>query len=388
MRRRESQGIALLCQEPFRIFFPAGLLLGIAGVSLWPAYYAGWVSFYPGTPHARLMIEGFMASFVIGFLGTAGPRITSTRPLSSGELIGLLTLDLLAAGSHFGDSHRLGDVLFVLCLAFFLLAVGKRFLHRKDSPPPNFALVALGLLSGLVGALLLACFEQEAYSVSYRVGAALLEQGFVFLPILGVAPFFLARLLDSPQPEQPESPDLSPAWIRQAAFAAFIGIVIIASFVIETCNLPETGEWIRVAAMTLYLVARLPFRGRSFLADCLRIGIISILVGFVASALVPLSRVGALHIAFIGGVNFIAFTVAIRVVFGHSGNARLFQKRLPFFLVTGGLLFLAMISRFTADIAPGARVVHLISAAICWLAAALLWGVKVIPKVTVAEIEP
>ena len=62
--------------EPFRIFFPAGILIGMAGVALWPAYYFDRTAAYPSISHARLMIEGFMASFIIGFLGTAGPRIT------------------------------------------------------------------------------------------------------------------------------------------------------------------------------------------------------------------------------------------------------------------------------------------------------------------------
>ena len=90
---------------------------------------------------------------------------------------------------------------------------------------------------------------------------------------------------------------------------------------------------------------------------------------------------------FITGFNFILFTVATRVVFGHSGNAHLFQKRLPFFIVTGVFLFLAMISRFTADLAPGARVLHLVGAAICWLVATFIWMVKVIPKVATADPE-
>src|ERR1700693_2934595 len=124
--------------EPFRIFFPAGILIGIAGVALWPAYYAGLVITYPGTGHARLMIEGFMASFIIGFLGTAGPRITSTSPFSRREVGALFTLDLLTAGVHFGDAHRAGDVLFVICVTFFIFTIGKRFLRRQDSPPPNF----------------------------------------------------------------------------------------------------------------------------------------------------------------------------------------------------------------------------------------------------------
>src|ERR1041385_5314012 len=120
MRTRNSDGRLDFFGEPFRIFFPAGTLIGIAGIALWPAYYAGLVITYPGTTHSRLMIEGFMASFIIGFLGTAGPRITSTRPLSPGEVITILSLELLAAGSHFGNSHRAGDLLFALCLVVFL----------------------------------------------------------------------------------------------------------------------------------------------------------------------------------------------------------------------------------------------------------------------------
>jgi hypothetical protein len=48
----------LFWEEPFRLFFPVGLTLGIVGVSLWPLYYAGLITLYPATAHARLMIEG------------------------------------------------------------------------------------------------------------------------------------------------------------------------------------------------------------------------------------------------------------------------------------------------------------------------------------------
>ena len=150
------------CEEPFRIFFPIGALLALLGVSLWPLYYAGALTEYPAILHARLMTEGFMASFIIGFLGTAGPRITSAPHFSRAEVLVLLTLDLLAAGLHFGGSHRAGDFLFALCLATFAFILGQRFVQRADSPPPNFVLVALGLLNGVVGALLLALYQNRA----------------------------------------------------------------------------------------------------------------------------------------------------------------------------------------------------------------------------------
>lgn len=388
MKLKRLPTTQICCEEPFRLFFPAGLLLGMAGVSLWPAYYAGVFSAYPGTSHARLMIQGFMASFIIGFLGTAGPRITSTRKLYRLELLLLLTLDLLAAGLHVGGADRAGDAIFALCLLVFLVAVGTRFLQRNDSPPPNFALVGLGLLNGLAGSILLAVFENAAYSRGHRIGAAFLEQGFVLLPILGVAPFLLPRLLDVPRTDDlPESRALPPGWIPRALFAAVIGLAIDATFVIEAFTESAIPQWLRLAAIVIFLTARMQRHGRSFLGDWLRVGIIAVVLGFVLETIWPLYRLGALHLVFIGGFSLIVLTVAIRVVFGHSGNEHLFRRRLPFFVVAATLIFLAAVSRYVADLSGSARVLHLVSAAVCWLVAALIWMGKVLPKVVIVEAE-
>jgi uncharacterized protein involved in response to NO len=385
-KHSRTQFLRVCCEEPFRIFFPVGVLLGVVGVSLWVLFYLGAGIPYPNVAHARLMIEGFMASFIFGFLGTAGPRITSAPHFSLSEVATIFTLDLLAAGAHTGGAHRLGDICFAICLFFFARCLVKRFRQRKDSPPPNFVLVALGLVSGLAGATLLAFSEAAQYSWAYQFGGALLNECFVLLPVLGVAPFFIARLLDLPMAELPESRAFPSGWKRQAAFAGLIGIAIIASFWVDIYNLPRAAGWIRVAAITLYITMRLPFRRRTFLADSLRVAIMSILAGFTVIALLPIYRVGALHIVFIAGFNFIAFTVAVRVVFGHSGNLQRLQKPLWFFIATSVLLFLAMISRFSADLAPQARVVHLLGAATCWLLAALVWIANVIPKI--AKLDP
>ena len=390
MNTRSWKRTADFFAEPFRIFFPAGILIGMAGVALWPAYYAGFVITYPSTGHARLMIEGFMASFIIGFLGTAGPRITSTSPFSQREVVALFTVDLLAAGFHFGNAHCAGDVLFVICIAFFIFTIGRRFVRRQDSPPPNFVLVALGLLNGFFGAILVALSENAVYSVTYRIGAALLEQGFVLFPILGVAPFFTRRLLGMSRPDDlAESPRLPPGWITRAAFALAIGLIIDATFVADVfgATIPQLRELLRLGAILVYLLATLPWHGRSFLADCLRLGIAAIVSGIGVEAMWPQYRVGALHILFISGFSFVALTVAIRVVFGHSGRMDLLRKALPFFVVAGALIFLAMLSRYVADVAPRARTMHLIAAAVCWIVAALIWSVRVIPKVTIAEPE-
>jgi uncharacterized protein involved in response to NO len=381
---RRRRALAQISEEPFRIFFPTGAALGIIGVSLWVLYYLGAGVPYPNVTHARVMIEGLMASFIFGFLGTAGPRLTSAPPFSAAEIGTVFTLDLLAAGAHTGGAHRLGDICFVVCLLLFARMLLRRFRQRKDNPPPNFILVAAGLLSGIIGAALLAYSEEAQYSSAYQSGSALLNECFVLLPILGVAPFFIGRLLDLPGSDLPESRAFSREWKRQAAFNALIGAAIVATFLIETAG-PSGAARIRVAAIGVYLAARMPWRGRTFLADYLRAGLLFILAGFTMMALWPNYRLGSLHTVFITGFNLIVFTVATRVVLGHSGNLDRLKTRLWFFIAMSALLFLAMVSRITADLAPGARIIHLLGAAICWLIASLLWMIKVAPKVAISE---
>ena len=384
---RRTRPLAQICEEPFRIFFPTGAALGIVGVSLWVLYYLGAGVSYPDVTHARVMIEGLMASFIFGFLGTAGPRLTSAPHFSPTEIGTVFTLDLLAAGAHTGGAHRLGDICFVVCLLLFAGMLLRRFRQRKDNPPPNFILVAFGIISGIIGATLLAYSEEAQYSSAYQSGSALLNQCFVLLPILGVAPFFIGRLLDLPGLDLPETRAFSREWKRQAAFNALLGAAIIASFLIETAGPSRAAGWIRVAAIVVYLAARMPWRGRAFLADYLRAGLLFVLAGFTLMALWPNYRLGSLHTVFITGFNLIVFTVATRVVLGHSGNLDRLKTRLWFFIAMSALLFLAMASRVSADLAPRVRVIHLLAAAICWLAAALIWIVKVIPKVRVTEEE-
>src|SRR5688500_16600214 len=147
--------IDLLWEEPFRIFFPVGLLIGFLGVALWPLFFLGLIETYPNISHARLMVQGFLACFIFGFLGTAGPRVMSVQHFSRTEILRLLILLLAACILHLGAFHALADGLFALALIAFAISLSRRFRKRQDSPPPNFALVGLGLANGLVGAILL-----------------------------------------------------------------------------------------------------------------------------------------------------------------------------------------------------------------------------------------
>ena len=75
-----------LRREPFRIFFPLGMAVGLAGVAPWPLYAHGDLTQYPGLLHALSMTQGFLLLPAFGFLGTMLPRRSQTAPLSALEL--------------------------------------------------------------------------------------------------------------------------------------------------------------------------------------------------------------------------------------------------------------------------------------------------------------
>src|SRR5215467_7007401 len=111
-----KKSVALCFAEPFRIFFPLGLLLGVVGVALWPLFVWHVVTFYPAQAHVRLMIEGLMASFIIGFLGTAGPRLLDASPFAAAETSALFALQIVIAWLQLAQRQTAGDLVFLTLL--------------------------------------------------------------------------------------------------------------------------------------------------------------------------------------------------------------------------------------------------------------------------------
>ncbi|MGZ4974901.1 MAG: NnrS family protein, partial [Limisphaerales bacterium] len=108
-----------LAAEPFRLFFPLAVLVGLAGVSLWPLHFGGVMKLYPGLSHARLMAYGLFGGFIFGFLGTAMPRMLSVRPFTVLEAFLLVLVYLAMAGAYFFAKIPLGDELFLAVLLCF-----------------------------------------------------------------------------------------------------------------------------------------------------------------------------------------------------------------------------------------------------------------------------
>lgn len=381
----------LCLAEPFRIFFPLATLLGMSGVSLWPLFFSGLHKFYPGMMHARMMIECFLAGFVIGFLGTALPRLLSAPPLRRGELRLLLGLYVLTAGLHIGEQPRAGDCAFIVLMITFGACLVQRIHARTELPPPGFVLVAFGYLSGIAGPILWLCGLQGWIPGQFvLLGGMLLNQAFVLFLLLGIGTFLLPRFLRLREARtMAEERAASPGWRLRAAFSAFTGVLLLTSYWLEARNpMTPAAPWLRSLAAIVYLATMVPFHRQSLPMRtaplAAQLALLALVAGLIFPLFWPTQRLAGLHIVFLGGFSLITFTVATRVVLGHSGNEALFETRLPSLQITTLLLLAGAVLRAFGDFSP-ARPHWLSHASYLWLLAAGVWGFNILPKVRLPD---
>lgn len=98
--------------EPFRLYFVIGLMVSCLGVLLWPSYYIHFVNWFPAEAHSRLMICGFGGFMVLGFMGTAGPRMLGSSPFHLFELLWHGLIGLLMVGLYLCNRIPQGDLFF------------------------------------------------------------------------------------------------------------------------------------------------------------------------------------------------------------------------------------------------------------------------------------
>lgn len=383
-----------LGREPFRIFFPEGVLAGILGVALWPLYFGGLTTFYPGQLHPRIMVYGMFGGFMVGFLGTAMPRLLSAPALGARNVLLLVSLHLVMVLSFATQHVLLGDGLFLVLIGLFGVMMARRARHRKDLPPPGFVLVGLAFVCAVMGAII-ALFQPWNEETATRWVALhwlLTYQGFVLLPILGIGPFLLPRFfgLASPQ-EFGDDLNLSAAWKRKAALALAAGLLIVGSFLIETAGWFRVAYAVRFGVTLVYLLLEFPMhrapKASNVLGASLRLAFGALLSGFILTALFPAFQMSLMHLTLVGGFAVILFTVATRVVFGHSGHLEKLKTGNRWMLVAVALMLLGMATRISGDFWPKIMASHYRYGALLWIGGVLLWSFYVLPKVREAEIE-
>jgi uncharacterized protein involved in response to NO len=347
----------LLRREPYRLFFPLGLVLGIAGVVPWILFGRGLIHTWPGLSHSLVMSQGFFVSVAIGFLGTMLPRRTGTAPLP-GALIGALALAaVLSSGALLAGAVGVAQVIFLAVLVGMVTVVAPRV--RKA--PPSFVLVAGGFVLAAVGSAVLLA------GVAPGLGRALVSQGLMLSLVLAVAPFLIPGILRG------------EAARRELGRPVYLGMAALlgASFAVE--------EWLSIRAG---LVARGAIvAGALLLAGVLspatrpgahraafRLALLLVPLGLVAAGLVPERRIALLHVTHVGGLALLIVAVTVHVTLLHGGRERL-AARWPVPVVAAATCLLAAAGLRASLESFGASYTDAMSlAGALWVAAVIVWG--------------
>jgi len=385
--------LADLQKEPFRLFFPIGVLAGLLGVAVWPLYFGGFLEMYPGAGHSRLMGQGFFGAFIFGFLGTALPRMISAKPFSLAMFGSLAGLFVVFITSNVLGKTAIADGAYLIILVTFASCAVARLIARRDVPPPGFALVGLAFACAITGTTIGILDRWMELDVRLLMLRPLLAyQGFVLLPVLGVGAFILPKFLGLKNTHAfPEAARPPKGWWPKALFAIGVGVAIVVSFLIEVEGWYRVAYALRFVAAATYLARELPLwksglRGNA-IGWSLRIAVTMIPVGLLSVAVMPDYRVPMLHILLVGGLGLVTIIVATRVIFGHSGNGPALLAPNRWMWWCSGLILLGMATRISGDFLPLIMASHYNYGALCWAIGIGIWSWKVLPKVLVPDDE-
>lgn len=375
--------ISLWRSEPFRLFFPLGVIFGWIGVGHWLTYATGVTATYSCKVHGLVQMQAFMMAFATGFLFTALPRRTKTPAVTRKEMGALIAALVVTTAGALAERWVISEIayaaMFVLLAQFAL----RRFLGRAAGrrPPAAFVLVPIAALIGVTGAVLIAATEfQNAPLWTSNLGRLMVEQGVFLCLAVGIGALVLPLVGGAPPPPDLDSSSRE-AW--KALVYACAGIAIFASLLIEQAGFERSGPLLRAIVVALGLglgggAWRLPTKS-GLHRQLVWLSAWLMPVGLIVSAIWPDYRVPALHILFIGGFSLLVFGVATHVALGHLNLDQLALGRPPVVIILGTAFVLALLVRLAAD-ASNTYFLYLGWAAALWIAGSAVWLVFFAPK--------
>jgi uncharacterized protein involved in response to NO len=384
--RSAQEIIALICQEPYRLFFPLGVLIGVFGVGHWWFYAAGWSPSYSGISHALIQIQGYMTCFIFGFLMTAMPRFSSTPHATGKEVLVISLLICSVTGLLTARFWIAAEISYICLLAAFARFALVRILKRdkKSSPPVEFVWIPIALLHGIIGASIFILFLFGVIPAWFRdIGEDMVTQGFVLAIVAGVGGFLAPRLMGLFQAPKVQGSDCcsikkaNEEKKRRVLVHLALGMLLFLSFWLETETMEYVSHGLRALVVTgvFFLTRSLPRfpRSQSFFSRLLWVSLWMVVLGLWLTVFFPAYEKTTLHVTFLGGFNLMTFAVATMVVLSHGGEAERLQRPLFIFQLIALGIALALTFRVAAVFYPEVYFKLLAIAAIAWIFMGVSW---------------
>ena len=375
--------------DPYRVLFPLGIAAALAGLLPWLAYAAslspwwpqalafGW----PGPAHAALMVQGFELAFISGFLLTAMPAFTHGPRCTRAELA--LVAGAVAAFVVLRATQQPAAAwAYLAALVALVFPLARRVRPGAAAPPEEFLLVATGMALGLAGGVVQALATLGVLpETAERAGVRCVSLGMMPALVLGLGGLLVPTFAMMKDPLAIAGFARAGDRPRRRAFTLTIAALLVLAVNLEFAGLGTPAAVLRaIAALASTQLAwklwRLPGR-RDRLSWALWSAGWCVALGFTAAALLPLQRVEAWHVVFVGGYALLTLGIATRVVVSHGGHPIADEARVLNWPALAGLALATLVRAFGPALDPAhATLEHVLAAAFgtlafaAWLTAA------------------
>lgn len=359
-----------LWSEPFRLFFPLGILYLLCGILVWiPQIWTA--ESYPIHLHRYLVLNGFVASFIGGFLMTAVPRFSKTihaRPVEVLPffLVGFIGTVLVHLG--FEQATFIVSALQVLMILGFLLL---RIFHRQENPPYSFIFIFVGLFLWLISALG-SCFHEGDFLNRLHY------EGAIAAIILGVGSRLIPGILGhveivSAQRERYEKP------VPILSTVPVIFLSLIVGFVISYSLPSPYAEGVRAfvvgyVGLSYWRLYTLP-KSKTSLTYSIWFSSWFIVLSFLLRVFGDEGGIHYSHAFFISGIVLLSLLIGTRVLQSHGPQDKELENWKGLYWVTG-FTFLAAVTRVSAYHMPNSYQHHLGYSSALLTIAIVIWGAK------------
>lgn len=354
--------------EPYRLMFPLGTLFLLWGIFLWIPQIWSQDS-YPVLTHRTLVLNGFMAMFVGGFLMTAIPKFSRTQSAHKFETLSFAFMALVIIALSYTTHENL--ILWCSSLQAILLFsfAFRRFRITTASPPFSFVFIFVGIilwiLSGFAGNLF-----SEVPQVSLQYDGAILAF------ILGIGSKLIPGILG-------HSEVLSPAnFLKEKkhylktvpSYFYLLMILYVLSFLIEL----QYGNWLRFLivlfiSMKFWKLYLLP-PTKTALTYSIWLSAWLILLSVLLKALWLEGFIHAGHSFFINGIVLLSILVATRVLVAHGPMKKELENSKWLYVITF-FIVLAAATRVSAFLMSESYYRHLAYSSFSLGLGIIIWSV-------------
>ncbi len=336
-------------ENPYRIFFPIGLLGAFGGLIL--------VSFPINSErifwHKEVMITLFLFPVATGFLFTALPRFLNSKFTTLNEIIYFSFLYICLF--IFFLQNNLDYFIFfknILSLSLFLFIL-YRYIFRKANPPIFFSFILIfSLISIFSGVLQIFIHFYDKIQL-LNLYSSIYYRGAFWILLFGVGvKFFPMLTLSVPLSPVRKYNILNPQIYNSKFFWWIISILFALSFVIEGLGYHFIADFIKSIFIAFFcheaFYLFFPAQRKGYYTFFIKLFLYSILFLPLLLILFDDLRVHIYHILFINGFLGLVLIVLGRVIISHEKLDLSLEIKSKVLFLVFGLIFVAMLTRVSA----------------------------------------